>query len=436
VPPITAVSGIRASCWGSRSTTASVRHAEVSDELTLRTATAEDFTELAGLISAAFLQDVEDETLDLHRLVNEPERSHVVTDRGRIVGTGAVLTRDLTVPGADVPAAHVTAVAVASTHRRRGLLTRIMTAQLEAVRDNRVEPIAVLWASEGAIYGRFGYGLACWQVHYEIPTRETTVVAGSPAGSLRQASPPDVIDELAGVYDRARLLRPGRSGRDERWWKYLTADPKPWRRGLSAQRVALYETAESVDGYAIWRVKPGWSHTGPDGKVEVSELVAATGEAHAWLWQFLLSIDLTRTVTFSFAAVDDSLPHQVSNPSALETHVSPGLWIRVVDLPGALTARRYAAPVDVVLEVSDALLPDNAGRWRLVADPSSANYERTETEPDLVLDVRSLGAAYLGGVTLHSLAAAGLVTENKPGSLAAVSTAFGWHVAPASWEIF
>jgi predicted acetyltransferase len=205
---------------------------------------------------------------------------------------------------------------------------------------------------------------------------------------------------------------------------------------LSAQRVALYETAESVDGYAIWRVKPGWSHTGPDGKVEVSELVAATGEAHAWLWQFLLSIDLTRTVTFSFAAVDDSLPHQVSNPSALETHVSPGLWIRVVDLPGALTARRYAAPVDVVLEVSDALLPDNAGRWRLVADSSSANCERTETEPDLVLDVRSLGAAYLGGVTLHSLAAAGLVTENKPGSLAAVSTAFGWHVAPASWEIF
>jgi predicted acetyltransferase len=348
-----------------------------------------------------------------------------------------VLTRELTVPGRVLPAAHVTAVAVASTHRRRGLLTRIITAQLAAVREKGVEPIAVLWASEGAIYGRFGYGLACWQVHYEIPIRETTLVAQpSTTGRLRQAVPRDVIDELAQVYERARKERPGRSSRDERWWKFLTADPKPWRRDMSAQRVALYGAGDSVDGYAIWRVKGGWSHSGPEGVVEVSEVVAATSDAYAELWRFLLSIDLTRTVKFSFAALDEPLPHLVSNPNALETHVSPGLWIRIVDVPGALTARRYAVPVDVVLDVTDALLPGNAGRWRLVADASSARCERAEDEPDLVLDVRSLGAAYLGGVTLHSLAAAGHVVEHTPGSLAAASAAFGWHLAPASWEIF
>jgi predicted acetyltransferase len=408
----------------------------VTGELPIRTATAEDFAELAALISGAFLQDVEDETLDLHRLVTEPDRGHVITDGGRIVGTGAVLTRDLTVPGGVLPAAHVTAVAVASTHRRRGLLTRIMTTQLEAVRDRGTEPIAVLWASEGPIYGRFGYGLACWQVHYEIPTRETTLSAQQSTGRLRQAVPRDVIDELAQVYERALPERPGRSGRDERWWKFHTADPKPWRHGLSAQRAALYEAGDSVDGYAIWRVKAGWSPTGPDGRVEVVEVVAVTTDAYAALWRFLLSIDLTRTVKFSFAAIDDPLPHLVSNPNALETHVAPGLWVRVVDLPSALTSRRYAAPVDVVLDVSDSLLPDNAGRWRLVADATSARCDRTDAEPDLTLDVRSLGAAYLGGVTLHSLATAGIVLEHTPGSLAAASAAFGWHAAPASWEIF
>ncbi|HEY9377408.1 MAG TPA: sterol carrier protein domain-containing protein, partial [Jiangellaceae bacterium] len=256
------------------------------------------------------------------------------------------------------------------------------------------------------------------------------------AGQLRQIVPSDVIDELAQVYERAQIERPGRSSRDERWWKFHTADPKPWRRDLSAQRGVLYEAGDSVDGYAIWRVKGGWSHTGPEGLVEVSEIVAATGESYAALWRFLLSIDLTRTVKFSFAAVDDPLPLLVSNPNALETHVSPGLWIRIVDLPSALTARRYSAPVDVVLEVSDTLLPANADRWRLVADASSARCERSDHEPDLVLDVGGLGAAYLGGITLYSLAAAGVVSERTPGSLAAASAAFGWHLAPASWEIF
>ena len=159
-------------------------------------------------------------------------------------------------------------------------------------------------------------------------------------------------------------------------------------------------------------------------------------EAYAALWRFLLSIDLTRTVKFSFAALDEPLPHLVSNPNALETHVFPGLWVRLVDLRGALSARRYSAPVDVVLDVSDGLLPDNAGRWRLVSDGSTAQCDATDDQPNVTLDIRALGAVYLGGVSMHSLAAAGLITENTPGSLAAASAAFSWHIAPASWEIF
>ena len=139
---------------------------------------------------------------------------------------------------------------------------------------------------------------------------------------------------------------------------------------------------------------------------------------------------------FSFAAIDDPLPHLISNPNALETHLSPGLWIRLVDVPGAMSARRYSAPVDVVLDVSDGLLPGNAGRWRLVGDSSAAQCDPTDAAPDLTLDVRALGAVYLGGMSMYSLAAAGLITENSPGSLAAAAPAFGWSVAPGSWETF
>jgi predicted acetyltransferase len=402
----------------------------------MRTATDADLPELVGFLSGAFLRDLEEDELDVQRLVAEPDRIHVITDSGTIVGSGMILTRDLTVPGAVVPAAHVTGVAVASTHRRQGLLTRIMATQIEAVRDRGTEPIAVLWASEGAIYARFGYGAATWQMEYTITTRETALTVPAAAGRLRQAVPRDVIGDLSAVFDRVQADRPGRSSRDERWWKYHTADPKSWRRGRSAQRAVLYDSGEEIDGYAIWRVKSGWSDTGPDGEVAVIEVVAATADAYRALWRFLLSIDLTRTVKYHFAASDEPLAQLVTNPYGLDASTGPGLWVRIVDVPGALASRRYSVPADVVLEVSDAMLPDNARRWRLVGDMSAARCEATDDEPDLTLDIGHLGAAYLGGVSLLSLGAAGLVTEHRAGTLAAASTAFTWSPAPLSIEVF
>lgn len=411
-----------------------------TDEFELRTSRSGELPQLVALITGAFLRDVEDDELEVHRLVEEPERTHVMTDEGEIVATGAILTRELTVPGATVPAAHVTGVAVRATHRRRGLLTTIMTGQLQAVRDRGTEPVAALWASEGAIYGRFGYGLASWQAHYDIATRETSLPAPATgdweAGRLRQAVPRDVVERLAEVHDRVRRSRPGMSSRDVRWWRFLTADPRSWRRDTSAQRAVLYEVGDEIHGYALWRVKSGWELTGPNGEVSVTEVVADRVDAYTALWRFLLSIDLTRTVRFPFAAPDEPLPYLLTNPAALGTSITPGLWIRVVDVPAALAARRYAAPVDLVLEVTDALLPHNAGRWRLVGDGSAARCEPTDAAPDLRLDVRELGASYLGGTSLCTLAGAGLVVETTGGSVASASAAFGWERAPASIEVF
>ncbi|MFW6091928.1 MAG: GNAT family N-acetyltransferase [Actinomycetota bacterium] len=407
----------------------------MTDQWQLRTSTAAEAREVAELVTSAFLGDPDDESLAAYELVHEPERTHVVAADGRLVATGGVLTREMSVPGGTVPVAHVTDVAVAPTHRRRGLLSRIMDAQLEEISRLGSEPLAALWASEGSIYGRFGYGPAARHVWYSIPTRETALPGTAPPGRLRQVRPGEALEPLADVYDRVRVERPGLSGRPGNWWKHLTADPKAQRRGRSALRAVLYEDG-GTQGYALWRVKASWGDTGPDGEVDVTEVVAATADAYAALWRFLLSIDLTRTVKYPGATVDEPLPHLLTDPQAMRATLSPSVWIRVVDLPGALAARRYAMPVDVVVQVSDTLLPRNAGRWRVVGDRSSAKCERTDADPDLGLDIRDLGAAYLGGTSLVSLAATGRVVEHRPGALVEASTAFGWHRAPTTFEVF
>jgi predicted acetyltransferase len=140
--------------------------------------------------------------------------------------------------------------------------------------------------------------------------------------------------------------------------------------------------------------------------------------------------------------VDDPLLDLLADSRLGRPRLSDGLWIRLVDVPRALARRHYACPVDVVIEVSDELCPQNQGRWRLTATTVSApsgfsgTCERTSAPADLVLPVRALGAAYLGGTRLGPLAAAGLVTEVTPGSLAALSTAMSWDPAPWCPMIF
>lgn len=409
----------------------------MSSSLEPRIATAADFEPLGALITGAFLSDPDKADRERVRRVFEPERTHVIEDAGTPVATGGVVTRELTVPGAVVPAAHVTAVAVAATHRRRGLLSSIMTTQLEAIRAQGTEPVAALWASEGAIYGRYGYGLASWSVAYDVAVREITVPGALPASArLRQVVPKEAVAELADVFDRVRPNAPGWSSRGGAWWEFLTEDRPGRRRGMSVERAVLYEQDGRPDGFARYRTEPGWASNGPSGTVNVTEVVSATPAAHAALWRYLLSIDLVRSVKYGFAAVDDPLPYLVTNVDSLGASTSPALWVRLVDVPAALAARRYAVPVDAVIEVSDARSDTNAGRWRLIGDSASATCTATDAEPDISLDVRELASIYLGGVSLTTLAAGGLITEHTPGAVPAVSAAFGWHRAPSALEIF
>ncbi|GAA4706392.1 GNAT family N-acetyltransferase [Phytohabitans rumicis] len=405
-------------------------------ELPIRPGTPEERLAISTMLFAAFHHTLDEDVLELDRLVWEPERSLVVDDEGTIVGHAVAATRDLSVPGNVVPAAHVTGVAVAPTHRRRGLLTRMMTRQLQDVRAAGREPIAALWASEGRIYPRFGYGLAACRLELAVDTREVRLPAATAVPRLRAGLPADLRPELAKVYDQLRPDRPGWSSRDDGWWSQVLGDTAWHRRDATPLRAVLHEGDGGVDGYAVWRTRSGWTHLGPDAEVRVREVVAADPQVYAELWRFLLGIDLARTVSYDFAALDDPLLHLANEPRRLNARMTDSLWIRVVDVAGALSARRYAIPLDVVVEVADPLLPENAGRWHLTGGPHGARCVPTPAPADLACDVLDLGAAYLGGTSLAALAAAGRVQELRRGSLAETSTAFGWHRQPAPLEVF
>jgi len=404
------------------------------DGFTVRTGTAEDHDEIYRVMHLAFNDDYDDAERENERLVYEPDRAIVVRAGDAIVGAAGAYTRDMTVPGGSVAGGHVTMVGVEPAHRRRGILTRMMLRQLADVRALG-EPIAVLWASEGRIYQRFGYGMAARRLSLEVE-REVRFRAAPPSGGLRNAVPADVVAELSKVYGQVRAERVGWSNREGAWWEHLLTDLPKQRHGGTALRAVLHEGDAGVDGYALWRVRGDWGTSGPAGEVMVREVVAATTEAYRSLWHYLTNVDLTRTTTMWMGAVDEPLLYLVDEPRRLGARVGDSLWVRLVDVPAALAARRYAAPVDVVIEVEDPVLGENTGRWHLTGGPAGAECRRVDRDPDLRCEIGALGAAYLGDASLATLAGAERVRELVPGTLAPAATAFGWYRAPSALEIF
>ena len=378
----------------------------------------------------------------------EFDRSLAAFDGDTPVGTAGAYTFQLTVPGfAALPAAGVTWVSVLPSHRRRGVLSSLMRRQLADVRD-RGEPLAVLWASESVIYPRFGYGRAMWHADFTLYRGEGTLARTAPvAGTapadgglrLRLVDPVAAIPELAKVYDAVLPSRPGFIARTESWWQRTVYDPADRRQGTSPLHCVLAEDDGGPRGYALYSAVNHWdSDTSlPDSTLNVREMVATDAEASAALAADLLSRDLTTEFRLRGRPVDDPLLYQLADPRRARPRLKDALWVRIIDVPGALARRRYSAPADVVLEVRDDLLPANAGRWRLTtveAAPDggglSATCVASSSAPDVLLDVTQLGAAYLGGTTLGALAGAGLVTERRPGAVRQLSTALSWDPAP------
>ncbi|MEU9608816.1 GNAT family N-acetyltransferase [Streptomyces sp. NPDC048057] len=393
-----------------------------ADPHPLRPVTDEEFPAWARLVGDTCASDYTDEKVDRLRAVVELDRTIGAFDGGRPVGGAAAYSRVMTVPGGSLPVAGVTWVGVAATHRRRGLLTAMMRRQLTELYEGGGEPIAALRPSEAAIYGRYGYGPATRGARLRCAKKDVRFLPGTDFGAGRVLLlPPDEARPLIEkAYERARVRTPGWPDRAGRYWDFRLFDDPGERGGATALRYAVHHEPDGeATGYALYRFAS-------DEEVRVEELAATSRQAYTALWRYLAGIDLVPTVTYE-GAVDETLPHLLVDPRAVESSEVDRLWVRLVDVQRALAGRRYAVPVDVVLDVTDDFCPWNTGRYRLRADGDDVRCERPAAgagAADLSLTVAELGAAFLGGVTLAALADAGRVTELRPGALARTSAAF------------
>ncbi|MEU1179209.1 GNAT family N-acetyltransferase [Streptomyces sp. NPDC005820] len=372
------------------------------------------------------------EERELWRRLTPCARSVGAWDGEELVGTAGAFDFRLTVPGgASVPAAGVTMVSVSATHRRRGLLTAMMRRQLDDIRAWG-EPLAVLTASEPVIYGRFGYAAATFGLHAEIDTGRVrlSVPAGTDDVRLRYADPRAALDACEAVYARTVSGRPGLLDRRPGWEGLGVLEAEAERDGASPLQCVLAEREGRVTGFARFRVRPQYTDSGHNGQVLLQDLAGLDPVSEAALWRFLFGIDLTSSLKVRGRPLDEAWQYQVSDVRRCELRVRDQLYVRLVDVGAALQARTYQAPMDVVLEVEDAFCPWNTGRWRLSGDPKGAVCARTTDPADLAVSVRELGAAYLGGVGLAALGAAGRVRELREGALAAAAVGFGSAVAP------
>ncbi|HEY3437197.1 MAG TPA: GNAT family N-acetyltransferase [Actinotalea sp.] len=395
--------------------------------------------EMLAVDTWAFPTTVSDEQmLEMPSSLTWERTRGVETDDGELVACHSSYPYSaFPVPGTTTAVSGLTWVGVHPAHRRRGLLRSMIDDHFSRSLA-RGEAVSALFAAEPAIYGRFGYGLAAFDLRLTVPRgAELRDVEGADALRVRleRLDPETHGPAIQRVH--AAVDRPGWATRQtpELLAAFLS-DPEPFREGRESLRIALVERDGDPVGYALFRRKSVWEATGPRGTVYVREVVTPDGATSRALWGVLLDLDLMATVESWLMPVDDPLLHLLVDPRATEPKISDNLWVRLLDVPVALAARRYRAPVDVVLDVTDGLLPANQGRWRLVGGPDGATVERVDGDAtaDLRLDVRELGAAYLGGTTLAGLAGAGLVTELNPGSVDRASLAFGWHQPPVcSW---
>ena len=405
------------------------------ESLTMRALTPGDLDQLIELIEIAFNSEptvaaersIEEELNELDR-----GRGVGIFDGDELVGAGTVSSFELTVPGGSLPMLGVLLIVVKSTHRRRGVMSRMIRHQLHTQHEQGTEPVAGLTASESVIYGRFGYGRACYHAAFEIPRHRAALrpVAGVDEVRVRLVPTADSVPACEAILNRQVGKRAGMMVRPERLGRLFALDLDRHRAGRSALRTALAERGGHAVGFARYRTKEDWQNGVHKGQTSVQEIYADDAAGYAALFRYLTDIDLTTTTSFTRQPVDWPLRYLLEDLRAAQMRVRESLYLRLVDVDRALAGRRYATSVDLVLELNDELCPWNAGRWRLSGDEKTAECTRTEAAADLALDVRELAAVYLGGSTLAELDQAGLIAELRPGAVAEASRAFATQLAP------
>jgi predicted acetyltransferase len=384
----------------------------------------------------AFGEDPKQEDIDAELLIHEPGRTFAALDGKAYVGSVAGVSFRLAVPGGSLRASGLTSAAVLPTHRRRGILTALMRRHLEEVRE-REEPLSLLYASEGSIYGRFGYGIATWECSLTMePGRSGFVVPLSEEGTIGLVDREEAVRRMPPVFDRAVIDRAGSVDRPGNWWEYRFADNYHVRGDESSLIFAMYGSGGVDEGYVAYRIKTDWPDGVPGSTLSVFELIAETPRAYAALWRYCFDVDLLAEIKAWRRPPDEPLLHLVAEPRRLRLVTTDGLWVRLVDVAAALAGRRYATEGSIVLEVRDEACEWNDGRFILQGGPDGANVAATTASPELALSVADLGALYLGGNTFAALARAGRMLELAPNAITRADAMFRSDLAPWNPTIF
>ena len=357
-------------------------------------------------------------------------------------GIYGVFSLTLSIPGPDagvrqVPCAGLTWVGVHPDHRRKGVLTALLRHHFEQVREEPDTHVSALHASEPAIYGRHGYGLASLELEVNLGrgTKLTAphleAAAAAITTQLVTVSDPDVSKRMLECHLGCADL--GSVVGDAGYYARVCYQSPEQLRDKESWRV-LFARRDGVDvGFAMFRRTHKWERARPSGEMTVWALVGDPASRLALLRR-LVDFDLIGTVKVGCVGVDDPLLQWVGGPrSTSDVATYDSLWVRLVDLPQALQARTWSAPCDVVVEVADAAAPWNEGSWRITAgSDGEATVERTTAESDVRLGVEALGAAYLGGGNLVAQQRAGIVEERREGAVAELWRAMRTDVAPTA----
>ncbi len=399
----------------------------------IRAITPDEFEEMRRTMGLAFGFDPPDGNNRVLRLL-PLDRTRCGFDSGRMISTSGAYGLRMTVPGGEVACGGTTAVAVSPSHRRRGVLREMMRAHLDDVKEHG-EPIAALWASDSAIYGRFGYGCAsiCYDIKVEPEHATLGRLAPQPERG-RMIDRPEALEVVPPLYDRLRTEIPGFFVRTPHWWEDRSFWDSETTSDTTNLRFAVVDGEDGVAGFASFRTKAKWEEGHGSGKAIIQDLFAATPEAWAGIWSLVANQDLVARVEAGLRPPWDPIFDLLAGTRRAMSFRYDALWVRLMDVPGALTARSYSAPVDVVLGVEDPL-GDLTGSYRLRADVDGAECEPTTQEPSVHLDLEDLSAGYMGRSRFRQWARAGRL-RGADDALAAMDAAFAWDPQPWCPELF
>ena len=394
---------------------------------------AAEYREALGAIGEYGTWDPTDEEFARFKRYLPLGRMHAAFDGKKAVGGAGAFDYEVSVPGGSVKCAGVTVVGVYPPYVRRGILTAMMRAQLDDAHE-RGDEIAMLWASDERIYGRYGYGLASLVGEIELPRSDASLAGSAEArGTIGYVELEKARPVIEPVWRHVFDERPGMFMRSREWWQARTLLDPPDRRGAAGKkRVVTVEIDGAVEGYAMYRHAPNFGEGLHAGRIVAIEVLARSLEAERDLWRYLASIEWAGAVKARLLPLDTRLLWILAQPSRMKMRVGDGVWVRLLDVGAALSARSYSAPEPITFQVADEFCPWNAGHWKL----EDGTAKKTRSDADLACDVTALGSVYLGGFTFAQLVRGGRAEELRKDAAARADAVFRTALQPWCPEIF